>query len=397
MAGLKGIEGKLKRDAQAMGLSFDRIIFKRVSPDEINEVAAFGLPNRFIHWIFGSAYKSIDFDDRAQLGHALELVLNSVPVVARLSARNSDLENKIIIAHVLGHADFFYNNGIFKKTNKQMPTIAANNAHTIEQLQRRYGKKKIEDYLTALMAIAKASLNTIQFPDKKKESLFYTLYDLAPKETYEKSLFEMIKQESEYFDVVFRTQCINEGWAHFCDAELLRQDFSLDEWYEYSKQSSRLPAPYQVGYALFASLKKKYGMEKCLEVRKYYEDISFIQEFLTQEIVRNLEIGFKKDGKFIPAKVGTVIKQFVEEKQYLNIPQLIVENKPKQGSKLYLTYHEEENKKISENRTGLYLKEVQRLWKDQVQLTIYDRDESPVKILTIDEHGNIEKNERKKK
>ncbi len=396
MAGLKELEGKLKQDAKTMGLSFDKIIFKRVPQDEINEVAAFGLPNRFMHWVFGSAYKAIDFDDRERLGHALELVLNSVPVVARLSKKNSDLENKIVMAHVLGHADFFYNNSIFKRTNKQMPTIAANNAHTIEQLQRRYGKRKVDDYLTALMAIAKASLNTRQFPDKKKESLFSILQEYAPKESYEKSLFAIIKEESEYFDVIFRTQCINEGWAQFCDAELLRTD-SLVAWYEYCKHISGRPAHYQLGYALFASVKKKYGLEKCLDVRKYYDDISFVQEFLTQEIVQNLGIGLKKDNKFIPAKVGTVIKHFVEEKQYLNIPQVFVELKPKPESPLRLSYHEEENKKLSEHRMGLYLKEVQRIWKDDVQLTVYDPEKNPVQFFIIDKLGNVEKRERKKK
>lgn len=45
--------------ARARGLSFEPVYFRVTDSDELAEVASMGLPNRFIHWYWGGAYKEL--------------------------------------------------------------------------------------------------------------------------------------------------------------------------------------------------------------------------------------------------------------------------------------------------------------------------------------------------
>ncbi len=386
MTELKKYEERLLRDAEALGLSFDDVLFKIATPDEIREIAAFGLPNRYLHWVFGAQYKNLDIMEKSGQMHIYELVLNSVPVIASLSRKNSQQENIMVMAHVFGHADVFHNNKEYKKTNKQMVHKAADNVSQIEDLKRKHSKKTIDDYLTALMSIAKASMNTFQFPAKKKRSLFYQLYDVAPTESHEKQLFDIVREESEYFDVVFRTQYLNEGWAQFMELELLGNYLSPNQWIDFAKSCSARPGPYQIGQVIFSSIKKQHGFEKCLEVRAYYDDIAIVGEFLTQKLVNKLKLGVKF-GENIITDVGVVINEILEEKKYQNIPSLIVEGIEKRlgSSRLLLAYHEREGKKLEVDvKLPLYMQQVHLIWKHDIELAIYDAQKKRSDIFIFD-------------
>ena len=49
-----------------------------------------------------------------------EVVINTNPAYGFLLETNTPLQNKMVIAHVLGHVDFFKNNAYFSKTNRRM-------------------------------------------------------------------------------------------------------------------------------------------------------------------------------------------------------------------------------------------------------------------------------------
>ena len=54
------------------------------------------------------------------LSKIYELVINSNPCYAFLLDGNSLIQNKLIVAHVLAHCDFFKNNARFSNTNRDM-------------------------------------------------------------------------------------------------------------------------------------------------------------------------------------------------------------------------------------------------------------------------------------
>ncbi|MGH9361209.1 MAG: SpoVR family protein, partial [Thermoanaerobaculia bacterium] len=78
--------------ARARGLSFDPVYFRLTDSDEIAEVASMGLPNRFIHWYWGGAYKELVAQQNKDLFSILELVLNTNPSHAFLRATNTYLQ-----------------------------------------------------------------------------------------------------------------------------------------------------------------------------------------------------------------------------------------------------------------------------------------------------------------
>ena len=74
------------------------------------EFGAYGMPGRFSHWTHGRAFQQMKTMYDYGLTKIYELVINTNPSYAYLLDVNSLLENKFVVAHVLGHTDFFANN-----------------------------------------------------------------------------------------------------------------------------------------------------------------------------------------------------------------------------------------------------------------------------------------------
>jgi len=87
------------------------------------------------------------------LSRIYELVINSNPSYAFLLDNNSVLENKTVVAHVLGHSDFFKNNAMFARTSRDMVERMAANAERIHRYEIQYGRQRVERLLDAGMAL----------------------------------------------------------------------------------------------------------------------------------------------------------------------------------------------------------------------------------------------------
>jgi spore cortex formation protein SpoVR/YcgB (stage V sporulation) len=289
---IRELEG-LARDR---GLVFDPVVFQITDSDEIAQVASMGLPNRFIHWYWGGTYKELVLQQTKEVFSILELVLNTAPSHAFLRSTNSYLQNVLVIAHVFGHADFFANNHWYRKSNKNMLNIAEQHARLIRACEARYGRERVEKLLDNLLTVA-TSVNAFERnPQEQRKRLVYYLEERAPLEEFERGLLEAIREEAEYFDLIQRTHIINEGWATFVEAELLNRLLSVKEWASISTQLCNRPAPYTIGYTLFAHLRDQEGFARALQVRQYYDDISLVDLAMTEELVRRLDI-FVYDAK----------------------------------------------------------------------------------------------------
>ena len=118
--------------ARDAGLDVPEIRYELVDYRELNEIAAYGgFPARYPHWRFGMEY------DRMLKGHAYglqriyELVINTRPVVAYLLRQNTAVEQKLVMAHVCGHADFFAHNAWFSHTDHNMIDVMASHGARI--------------------------------------------------------------------------------------------------------------------------------------------------------------------------------------------------------------------------------------------------------------------------
>jgi stage V sporulation protein R len=118
-----------ERYAREYGLDFYDVVFEMLDYDQLNEVAAYGgFPTRYPHWRFGMDYDQLSKSHAWGLSKIYEMVINNNPVYAYLMKSNSPAEQKLVMAHVFGHADFFKNNLWFSKTNRRMIDAMANHA-----------------------------------------------------------------------------------------------------------------------------------------------------------------------------------------------------------------------------------------------------------------------------
>ncbi len=356
--------------ARDRGLEFDPVVFQITDSDEIAEVASMGLPNRFIHWYWGGTYKELVLQQSKEVFSILELVLNTAPSHAFLRSANTYLQNVLVIAHVLGHADFFANNHWYRKSNKNMLNLAEQHARMIRSFEVRYGRERVEKLLDALLTVA-TSVNAFERsgPELKKRLIYY-LEERAPLEDFERILLESIREEAEYFDLIQRTHIINEGWATFVEAELLNRLLTAKEWATISVQLSNRPAPYTIGYTFFASLRDQAGFDRVLEIRRFYEDVSLIDLVLTDELVRRLDI-FVYDPKE---------KQKSYDLQKVKEMLIAQKHAASQGRDLLLA-HLDEDRKLEPKRVNLFLRAVYSLWRNPVKLRANG------KVYTYDRRG----------
>src|SRR5437588_9712259 len=75
------------------------------------------------------------------------------PSYGFLHETNSPVQNKLVMAHVLGHVDFFKNNAYFSRTNRRMVETVSTHAGRMSEYEFRYGHKTVERFLDAVLSV----------------------------------------------------------------------------------------------------------------------------------------------------------------------------------------------------------------------------------------------------
>ncbi|MGH2516627.1 MAG: SpoVR family protein, partial [Ktedonobacterales bacterium] len=127
--------------------------FELVPATIMYEFGSYGLPGRFSHWSRGKAYYRMKTEYDYGLSKIYELVVNTNPSYAFLMEQNDLLQNKVVVAHVLGHTDMFKNNVYFKHTPPNMIDKVSVNADRIRQYEYDHGTDEVERFLDAVLAI----------------------------------------------------------------------------------------------------------------------------------------------------------------------------------------------------------------------------------------------------
>jgi stage V sporulation protein R len=255
--------------ARELGLDFYPVDFELAPASFMFEISVYGLPVRMPHWSFGVRY--IHQLIRKFMGNSktYEVMFPGNPGHAFLVESNSPAANTLVIAHVLGHADFAKNNQLFARFDKMsggnIVEHAAAHAHRIEAAVREFGIARVEAVLDAALALepnidterelyrqrypARASASPPGRAEDKFQERFHDLpgapaappaepepkravvppypeYDLLwfiaqygqELEDWERDVFLAVREESFYFYPVFACQIMNEGWASYWHA-----------------------------------------------------------------------------------------------------------------------------------------------------------------------------------
>jgi stage V sporulation protein R len=151
---LAEIQARIEEYARGHGLDFFPTFFEVVDADGLNEVAALGgFPTRYPHWRFGMEYEQLAKGYHYGLQKIYELVINNDPCYAYLMASNELTDQKMVMAHVYGHCDFFKNNFYFSPTNRKMMDTMANHGNRIRNYMDRFGVEEVEAFIDACLSI----------------------------------------------------------------------------------------------------------------------------------------------------------------------------------------------------------------------------------------------------
>lgn len=340
--------------ADGFGLDYFPMRYEICPSDMIYTFGAYGMPTRFGHWSFGKTFHKMKLQYDLGLGKIYELVINSNPCYAFLLEGNSLIQNKMIVAHVLAHCDFFKNNARFSATNRDMIETMSATAQRIKQYELRYGSDQVEQFIDAVLAIqehidpeiikphhmdkrrqtehlieaAKANAQENKeasplFPPKPEKDIVWFIQEYSDTlEDWQRDIMSMLRDEMLYFWPQMETKIMNEGWASYWHQRIIRElPLTSEETIEYAKLNSAVVQPsthtlnpYYLGLKIFEDIEKRYnhptqeqqdrlgwkpnrGRDKMFEVRELDSDTSFLRNYMTKQLVDDLDLYiFEKKG-----------------------------------------------------------------------------------------------------
>ncbi|MFC7391652.1 SpoVR family protein [Scopulibacillus cellulosilyticus] len=420
--------------AKGFGLDFYPMRYEVCPAEIIYTFGAYGMPTRFSHWSFGKQFYKMKLQYDLGLSKIYELVINSNPCYAFLLNTNSLVQNKMIVAHVLAHCDFFKNNVRFKNTRRDMVESMSATAERIRDYEEEYGRGEVERFIDAVMAINEHIDPSLIHPksqksedDSKKHrpkrrpmSNYEDLLDLDGKEEvkkekpkkfpespekdlllfieenskelsdWQRDILTMLREEMLYFWPQLETKIMNEGWASYWHARIMRElDLTSDEAIEFAtlnanvvQPSKQRINPYYLGLKIFEDIEERYnhpteemkrrgveegsGREKLFEVREVESDQSFIRNYLTKELIQDEDMFlYERQGdeiKITSKDWKEIRDQLVSTRVNGGYPYIVVENGDYMKSgELYLK-HRYEDMELDIKYLEKVLEYIYQLW-----------------------------------
>ncbi len=273
--------------AKDYGLDFFPISYEVLDYRTLYEVASYGgFPTRYPHWRFGMEFDQMIKGHTYGLSVIYEMVINNNPSYAYLLEGNDMTTQKMVMAHVTGHVDFFKNNLWFSHTNRHMLDTMANHAVRIQKAIERYGYEPVEDFIDTCLSLEnlidyhapyirrpdaqtfvpvteeeqpdvvpeglpvkqpymKQYINPPEFireqrdkleaernryrkfPENPQKDVLLFLLNYAPLDRWQHTVLEIVRDEMYYFAPQAMTKIINEGWACLVAGSLLYTDQGL--------------------------------------------------------------------------------------------------------------------------------------------------------------------------
>jgi stage V sporulation protein R len=281
---LRVLKEEIEGYARGYGLDFYETIFEVIDADDLNEIAAYGgFPTRYPHWSFGMQYQELKKGYEYGLSKIYEMVINNDPCYAYLMRCNHTVDQKLVMAHVYGHCDFFKNNAYFSHTTRKMMDEIANHAARIRGYVERFGEDEVESFIDKCMSIddlidihsvaikrrdggskydfsatkpeeqearaprfkAKGYMadyinppeafkesddekkekerKSMQFPERPEKDVLLFLIEHAPLKNWQRDVLSIVRDEAYYFYPQAQTKIMNEGWASFWHSTIMTQ------------------------------------------------------------------------------------------------------------------------------------------------------------------------------
>jgi stage V sporulation protein R len=483
---LRDIQEEVEGYAVNFGLNFFPILYEVLDYKTMNEVAAYGgFPTRYPHWRFGMDYEQLAKSYEWGLSKIYEMVINTSPAYAYLLEGNSTTDQKIVMAHVCAHVDFFKNNYYFSKTNRKMIDGMANHASRVRRHMARWGQDVVEDFIDTCLSLenlidpmsayivrtrppkppgseddeeeptvgklrSKGYMDSFinppsyleaqkkkkeeeakkarrKFPEQPQRDVMQFLIEHAPLDHWQRDVLEIVRDEAYYFAPQAMTKIMNEGWATYWHSKILTEKaLTAAEVIDYADACSGVLAtspgrlnPYKLGVELYRNIEDRWnkgqygkewdecdsmeqkrnwdrrtglGRQKIFEVRKLYNDITFLDEFFTLEFCIDQKFytfGFQErsgNWEIMSREFKKVKDQLLKMLTNRGQPAIVVEDGNFENRSELLLRHVHEGTDLDGGQARDTLRNAAKVWTRPVSLLT--KVEGKGKLLRC-EDGNI--------
>ncbi|WLI91295.1 SpoVR family protein [Massilia sp. R2A-15] len=439
---LAGYTARIESLARDQGLDFYPVNFDIVPASFMAEIAVYGLPVRMRHWSFGVRY--IHHLVRQNMGHSkiFEVMFPGDPCQAYMLEQNSLAENTLVTAHVIGHADFAKNNQLFARfmamAGSRILEQSAARAHRLERALATHGQQRVDAVLDAALALethidadqplrrppfpefaaapaapvadafrerfdrlpgesraapAAAPPQRAPLPPRPEADLLWFLAEYAPDlEDWERDILRAVREEAYYFHPVFACQIMNEGWASYWHARLLREaNFLPPELYlsaikvhsdvvrpyAGAQQLALSVNPYHLGFAMWEHIINRHGIDKARQVMREEDDFGFIRNYLGRELAERLDLFVyetRKDGATTIANrdIHAVREAILAPKFHFGSPAVAVHQVGADGSLELQHDFLRDGRGLDLPQAERVVEYVQRVWRRPVTLHTVD-------------------------
>jgi stage V sporulation protein R len=462
------------------GCDYYPTVVEKLTYDEISEIAAYdGFPVRYPHWKFGMEYEEMQRRYEHGKHRIYEMVVNTNPCYIYFLDSNTLVDDVTVVAHALGHCDFFKNNIYFSPTSQNMMNELANHGTRIRRYMSRWGQEKVMEFLDHVLCIetlidpAKAwerkkhknpivrdhreyrhpkRLRVLEdhdymegylndpewteeqhrkierkeiaeqlelFTEPTKDILGF-IRDAAPLKPWQSDIVAMLYKEAMYFAPQRMTKMMNEGWASFVDYNImartgftaLGQEQDSSGIIEYAAHKMGVLGgkysmnPYKLGFSLFLDIEERWnkgqfgteweecksmkekrewdkelglGHDKVFEVRKYYNDVTALMEFFTEDFCHKYEFFEWKKYPNGETRIESRDHKKIKEKllkKHINggLPEIVLADPNHKNKGHLLLEHQWDGRPLYPSYVKAVLQSLCYLWKRHVYLSTHNKD-----------------------
>jgi len=221
----------------------------------------------------------------------------------------------------------------------------------------------------------------------------WLIAEYAPElEEWERDVFRAVREESFYFYPVFACQLMNEGWASYWHARLLREaDFLpqneyLDALKTHSdvvrphaaeQQASLVTNPYHLGFSIWEAIVEEHGIERAFQIRAEDDDFSFVRNHLTQELAEELKLfRYERSAeggvRVLDHDIDALRETVLAPKYNFGAPAVLAKHIANDGSLTLFHEHDTDGRGLDLERAERVLDYLHKIWRRPIRLETVD-------------------------
>ncbi len=236
--------------------------------------------------------------------------------------------------------------------------------------------------------------------------------------SWQRDLMTIVHEEAMYFLPQIETKIMNEGWASYWHHKIMNSlDLPQDIYMEFMVRHNQVICPhpgsvnpYHVGFRIWHDIEQRFdemgtddsrpsdrprrtGRDKIFEVRESDRDVSFLRRFLTEDLMRDLDI-----FEFEPKGDNLVVTKVSDEDHWRDVKESLLKSTGMASHPVIKIYdadygrnralylkHEADGRDLHIGYAEKTLGHLHQLWGHRVLLETVMKDKKT--LLSYSEHG----------